>query len=118
MKNRDNIILQKIIDYCEQIDGTLNRFNRNKESFCSDYVYFNACNMCVIQIGELAGNISESFREEHTEIPWRQLRGLRNIYAHNYQGVDYDLAWNALIYDIPQIKKKCEKIITESFEEK
>lgn len=39
--------------------------------------------MCVIQIGELAGNISEDFREKHTEIPWRQLRGLRNIYAHN-----------------------------------
>ena len=68
--------------------------------------------MCVIQIGELAGNISNDFRETHTEIPWRQLRGLRNIYAHNYQGVDYDLAWDTLINDLPQIKKECEMILS------
>lgn len=39
---------------------------------------------------QLAGNISDDFREAHTEIPWRQFGGLRNIYAHNYQDVDYD----------------------------
>lgn len=111
MTNRDKIILQKIVRYCEQIEGTLDRFNRDKKSFCTDYVFFNACNMCVIQIGELAGNISDDFREAHTEIPWRQLRGLRNIYAHNYQGVDYDLAWDTLIDDLPQIKKECQKIL-------
>ena len=112
MTNRDKIILQKIICYCKQIEGTLGRFNWDKKSFCTDYVFFNACNMCVIQIGELAGNISNDFRGTHTEIPWRQLRGLRNIYAHNYQGVDYDLAWDTLINDLPQIKKECEMILS------
>lgn len=112
MTNRDKIILQKIVRYCEQIEGTLDRFNRDKKSFCIDYVFFNACNMCVIQIGELAGDISDDFREAHTEIPWKQLRGLRNIYAHNYQGVDYDLAWDTLIGDLPQIKKECQKILS------
>lgn len=68
--------------------------------------------MCVIQIGELACNISDDFREAHMAIPWRQLRGLRNIYAHNYQGVDYDLAWETLIEDLPQIKKECQKILS------
>ena len=92
MTDRNKIILQKMLHYCEQIEGTLERFNHDKELFCSDYVFFNACNMCIIQIGELAGNISDDFREAHTEIPWKELRGLRNIYAHNYQGVDYELA--------------------------
>lgn len=46
----------------------------------------------------------DDFREAHTEIPWKELRGLRNIYAHNYQGVDYELAWEALVSDLPQIK--------------
>ncbi len=113
MTNRDKIILQKIVRYCEQIEGTLDRFNRDKKIFCTDYVFFNACNMCVIQIGELAGNISDNFRETHTKIPWRQLQGLRNIYAHNYQDVDYDLAWSTLIDDLPQIKEECVKLLCE-----
>ncbi len=111
MTDRNKIILQKMLHYCEQIEGTLERFNHDKELFCSDYVFFNACNMCIIQIGELAGNISDDFREAHTEIPWKELRGLRNIYAHNYQGVDYELAWEALVSDLPQIQKSCEKIL-------
>ncbi len=92
MTDRNKIILQKMLNYCEQIEGTLERFNHDKDLFCSDYVFFNACNMCIIQIGELAGNISDNFREAHPEVPWKELRGLRNIYAHNYQGVDYELA--------------------------
>lgn len=50
---------------------------------------------------------------KHTKIPWRQLRGLRNIYAHNYQDVDYDLAWSTLIDDLPQIKEECMKLLCE-----
>lgn len=65
MIERDKVILIKIIDYCNQIEGTLSRFERDKNIFMSDYVFFNACNMCVIQIGELAGNISDDFRLAH-----------------------------------------------------
>lgn len=43
----------------------------------------------------------------------KELRGLRNIYAHNYQGVDYELAWEALVSDLPQIQKSCEKILAD-----
>lgn len=68
--------------------------------------------MCIIQIGELAGNISDDFRKEHAEIPWKQLKGLRNIYAHNYQGVDYELAWEAVTIDLPEIKESCKKLLT------
>ncbi len=102
-----------MLHYCEQIEGTLERFNHDKELFCSDYVFFNACNMCIIQIEELAGNISDDFREAHTEVPWKELRGLRNIYAHNYQGVDYELAWETLVSDLPQIRKSCVKILVD-----
>ena len=34
-----------MLHYCEQIEGTLERFNHDKELFCSDYVFFNACNI-------------------------------------------------------------------------
>ena len=50
-----------MLHYCEQIEGTLERFNHDKELFCSDYVFFNACNMCIIQIGELVSDLPHSF---------------------------------------------------------
>ena len=64
--------------------------------------------MCLMQIGELAGLLSESYRLEHTQIPWRQIRALRNIIVHNYGSVDKQTAWEIVHQDIPDLKKHCE----------
>lgn len=35
-------------------------------------------------IGEIARKISEPFRKQHPEIPWRRIIGQRNVIAHEY----------------------------------
>ena len=64
--------------------------------------------MCLMQIGELAGLLSESYRLEHPQIPWRQIRALCNIIAHNYGSVDKQTAWEIVHQDIPALKAYCE----------
>jgi uncharacterized protein with HEPN domain len=44
-------------------------------------------------IGEAAGRVSQSFRETHREVPWRQIIAQRNILAHEYGDVDDALVW-------------------------
>ena len=53
LKDRDKAILQKIGDYCQQIEQTVARFGADFETYCADHVYRNACCMCILQIGEL-----------------------------------------------------------------
>ena len=79
--------------------------------FASDTVYQNAVALCLLQIGELAGHLSESYRAAHPAIPWRQIKALRNIIAHNYGSVDAETAWEIVQEDIPALRRYCEKEI-------
>lgn len=64
--------------------------------------------MCVLQIGELAGKLTEDFRDATSdEIPWRAVRGLRNIVAHTYGKVDSNSLWETITGDIPELKAFC-----------
>lgn len=64
---RDLSIIRHIADYCSQIFLAVNRFGNNFETFDSDPVYRNSVALCILQIGELVGLLSEQFREEHTD---------------------------------------------------
>lgn len=62
LNNRDQMILEKIIEYCRQITETVTRFGADYETYCGDFVYRNACCMCILQIGELVGKLTEELR--------------------------------------------------------
>ena len=53
MKNRDIIILRKILDYCTQLEEACDMFNHDYNTFIHSSVFQNACCMCILQIGEL-----------------------------------------------------------------
>ncbi len=66
---RDLSILQHILSYCVQIDETVERFGADSDLFVRDTVYHNAVSLCILQIGELVGNLSDEFRTSHPSIP-------------------------------------------------
>ena len=62
------VYYEKIIGYCDHIAANLQRFGNSYETFCNDVVFQDACCMCVLQIGELAGALSEEFRTANKSI--------------------------------------------------
>ena len=107
--DRDRSILNHMIRYCEEIEATVTRFGDSYEAFSSDSAYRNACALCILQIGELSGHLSEAFRKKNATIPWQQIRGLRNIVAHAYGTVDMKSIWQTVIEDIPALKAFCTR---------
>lgn len=112
--DRNISILEHIVSYCDQIEETMNRFGTTYDAFSTDKIYRNAAAMCVLQIGELAGKLTDSFREEYPGAPWRQIKGMRNIVAHSYGTVDSETTWEILTDDIPSLKAYCTAIIEKS----
>jgi len=55
-------------------------------------------------IGEAVKNLPDDLKKEHTEIPWRDIAGLRDIVVHQYFGLDLELIWDVVKKDIPQLK--------------
>ena len=54
-------------------------------------------------IGEAAGRVSALFRDEHPEIPWRQIIGQRNILIHEYGEVKQERIWKVVRENVPQL---------------
>ena len=52
-------------------------------------------------IGEATKAIPEEFKEEHPEVPWKEMARIRDKLIHAYFGVDLRVVWRTLNEDIP-----------------
>ncbi len=62
-------------------------------------------------IGEASKNIPEEIQIKYSEIPWKKMVGLRNLIAHEYFGIDYEMLWEIAKYHLPTNRTDLEKII-------
>ena len=108
---RDHSILMHIIRYCDQIEETMELFGNEYNTFLSNNTYRNACCMCLLQIGELTNAFTNEFLASHTGVPWKQIRGFRNIVAHAYGIVEPEIVWEIITDDIYRLKEYCNKIL-------
>lgn len=68
--------------------------------------------MSLLQIGELTGHLPEDFREAtKATIYWPAIKGMRNLFAHNYGALDIDLVWETAVGDIPMLLEFCNKTV-------
>ena len=87
-------ILQKLL---KEISVVLDITSKcTKEAFLSDDIKKRAAAMTIINIGELSSALTDDFKEENQHIPWRKIKGLRNIIAHRYEIVDFEDLCNLL----------------------
>lgn len=107
------VIVQKMIRYCDEITGMLSRHRFDRGEFEQDTEFQFACGMCIIQLGELVTGLDEDFVKQHPEIPWRLIKGLRNIYAHDYDIVDNDMIWETITEEIPELREGLQAILRD-----
>lgn len=112
--DRDMSVLRHIVSYCDQIEQTTEHFGNTYESFSASQIYRNAAALCIPQIGELVGKLTDAFRAQNSIIPWRQIKAMRNIVAHSYGTVDPETTWEIICIDIPRLKNYCLLILTGS----
>jgi uncharacterized protein with HEPN domain len=62
-------------------------------------------------IGEASRVLSADIRDEHPEVPWSQMIGMRNILTHNYFEVDLNVVWAVVERELPRLKPQIEAIL-------
>lgn len=61
-------------------------------------------------IGEAVKKLPDDFKEKHKGVNWKEVAGMRDVLIHEYFGVDYEIIWSVVKYDIPELKKNLEQI--------
>lgn len=94
---RDKMVerVKRTLAYCEGVD---------RETFMRQTMLQEACVFNVLQVGELAAKaIERGYDQVAADIPWRQMRGMRNRIVHDYEGVRLDTVWDAIQSDFPAL---------------
>ena len=111
MEHRNLVILRKVlseIDIAEQILS-----DRTLEEFLADELRKRAVCMTVINIGELVKSLSDDFRLQHTDIPWKEIAGFRDIAAHKYQTLRMDDVFETVHAEFPPLRQQLQALLDE-----
>lgn len=111
MKKDPLIFVEHILDNIGDIENFSNGLS--KDEISKNNLKQKAIIRSIEVIGEAVKNIPMSFRKEHPEIEWKKIAGTRDMIIHAYFDVDLDIVWGIIKKDIPDLKKKIEKIKEE-----
>ena len=94
----------------EEIDTFI--ANRSFSDYCSDRMLQAALERKLEIIGEALNRIEDIDRDIlQRELPdYRKIIGLRNILAHGYDIIDYEIIWDLVINNVPFLKSRVMSI--------
>jgi uncharacterized protein with HEPN domain len=110
-KSGDKIRLQHILDAMSEIESYLNDIDF--AGFMQNSMMRFACIKQLEIIGEASNHITAETKEKFSLIEWGQIIGMRNVFVHEYFGVDTNLVWEIIINDLPDLKEKIIKIFVQ-----
>jgi len=103
-----------IYDIKESVDAILDYVSTmDFESFTNDRKTYSAVIREFEIIGEATQHLPEELLQKYNEISWRDLKDFRNLLIHEYFGVDFEIIWNVIQQDLPQLKRVINKIISD-----
>ena len=97
----DEACLRDMLDYARKAVEAIR--GRSRGELDHDAVLAAALERFVEIIGEAAGRVSEERKAAVSDIPWRQITGMRNRLVHGYGAVDRDVLWDAVYDDLPNL---------------
>jgi uncharacterized protein with HEPN domain len=98
--------IDRAIEYIQRLDS-VSAFQQNRRD--QDAVIRN-----IEIIGEAASRIQKhapEFVTAHPELPWIEMRGMRNKMIHDYFDVNLHVVWNTVKEDLPRLKKQIDALL-------
>ena len=81
------------------------------DQFVNDARTMDAVVRNLMTMGESIRWIPEPILDAHPDVPWRTLRGMRNVVVHEYFGVDPVILWETVRGDLPPLEAKLEAVL-------
>lgn len=109
MKKDPQVYLTHIMQSITAIEKYLNGVT--KEVFLESEEKQDLISRRLEIIGEAVKQLPDDFKNEHLEVPWRDIGDMRNVLIHVYFDLDYTIIWKTATELVPKLKKQIEEIL-------
>lgn len=103
--------LRHILSFVNIILDNKDRFNLEKIE--SDPIVFFGFVKQLEIIGEAVYMLSKEFRNQHKDVEWDVIEGMRHVLVHGYYQIRPTQLWNTIQQDIPVLKPQIESLLDE-----
>lgn len=102
---RDQTLLIRLLEHLDYAIDDASAAHTSDELY-ADRMRFNSVIEEMTQVQECARRLSDDFRSATPELPWNELRGLRNILVHEYDGIDVEALYATATRDAPALAER------------
>lgn len=102
---------ERLLDIQEAIANIRKYAQRGRREFENEELIQTWIIHHLLILGEAVAALSDSFKEEHSDIPWSKIVGMRNVLIHNYFGIDLDVVWSVVEDDLPELQRYIEALL-------
>lgn len=107
-------IQQAATEACSFVEGLA------KEDFLEDKRTQQAVVMSLIIIGEAVTKVMDGYAEftqTHGQVPWHNMRGMRNRMAHGYFDINLDVVWDTVQAALPELLRQLPAVRRDADDE-
>jgi uncharacterized protein with HEPN domain len=83
----------------------------DKESFLRNEDLKDASYGRLVMISEAVTRLTKELKDDHSEIEWHLITGFRNIIVHEYFRINWNIVWEILSGDMPELKLKIAALL-------
>ncbi len=108
LKRKYELYLDDIIESIDRIRRYLE--GHDKEAFEANELIRDAVMRNLYIIGEAVVQLPDEIKHQYQSVPWKKIRGFRNIAAHRYWKINIDRVWDILENKLDELKSHVQRI--------
>lgn len=111
MKYSDEQRIKKIYENAVKLYEYIASNNIKKDDLLTDVPLQWLVTTPLYNIGEHVYNLSNEYKQAHSEIQWTMISGLRHRLVHDYDGTNWNIIADVVFEEIPIFIKELEKFL-------
>jgi uncharacterized protein with HEPN domain len=104
---------ERLLDIVEAINRIERYAIKGREVFEKDELVQNWYIRHLQIIGEAVRLLPSEFIERSANVPWSKIIGMRHILVHDYFEIDFNIVWNVIERDLPELKEEIIRFLNE-----
>ena len=109
-RTRDKGRLEDILEHSLNVEKLIEGYSYDE--FKADIRTYYAVMKNIEIVGEAVYMLTKGFKDNHPEVPWAIIQGMRHVLVHGYASVDSRTLYDTALVGIPEVRKQIEVLLS------